>query len=464
MNSQQNLRGEALIVGLRDGNQTVAASDYTKVRRIFITGVDVAGRILFLPTVAGLKNHVSDRDNAYPVTVQIGTTTVIVNPGEVKTLETDGTANGLSDETGSPALEGFSDETPLPDSGTGDPGSSVYPARSDHVHPTAASAVTSVAGRSGDVVLGESDIANLTSDLANLVATDGALNANKVAKGGDTMTGPLILPGSPTQDLHAATKAYVDAVAQGLRVKTSVKAVAQSNITLSGAQTIDGVAITAGMRVLAIGQTDATQNGIYDAASGAWSRSADTDTWAEFVGAFTFVEGGTVGGGSSWVCNVAAGGTLGVTAVTFAQFGAGATYTGGALVSISGSTIAVKTSGTTPAEDSTAGAVGSADAAAHSDHSHPVKKAIRKTGVYTAQHGDVILADSSGGAFQIDAPPGGAVGQWFWIIDPTGSWATNNVTLGRNSQTIQGLAEDMALNIAGAAPRFIHDGTTWRLS
>src|SRR5262252_927006 len=48
-----------------------------------------------------------------------------------------------------------------------------------------------------------------------------------------------------------------------------------SNITLSGFQTIDGVALAAGDRVLVKDQTDATTNGFYNVATGPWTRTID---------------------------------------------------------------------------------------------------------------------------------------------------------------------------------------------
>ena len=142
---------------------------------------------------------------------------------------------------------------------------------------------------------------------------------------------------APTADTDAANKRYVDSVAQGLDVKASVVVATPANITLSGAQTIDGVAVSAGDRVLVKSQSTASQNGIYVVASGDWTRSTDADIWNELVSAFVFVEKGSTLADTGWVCTVDAGGTIGTTAVTFAQFsGAGATYTAGTGLTLSG--------------------------------------------------------------------------------------------------------------------------------
>lgn len=145
----------------------------------------------------------------------------------------------------------------------------------------------------------------------------------------------------PVNAQDAATKSYVDSTAQGLDVKSSVKAATTENITLSGTQTIDGVALIAGDRCLVKSQDTPSQNGIYVVASSSWTRSTDLDAWNEFPGAFTFVEQGTTLADTGWVCTSNAGGTLGTTAVTFTQFSGAGSYTAGNGLSLTGGAFSV---------------------------------------------------------------------------------------------------------------------------
>ncbi|WP_052679282.1 phage tail protein [Stutzerimonas stutzeri] len=83
--------------------------------------------------------------------------------------------------------------------------------------------------------------------------------------------------------------------------KQSVRVATTAPITLSGLQTIDGVALAAGDRVLVKNQATGSQNGIYVAASGAWSRAADADASLEVTpGMLVPVERGAVNGDSVW--------------------------------------------------------------------------------------------------------------------------------------------------------------------
>lgn len=137
----------------------------------------------------------------------------------------------------------------------------------------------------------------------------------------------------PTGAQDAATKAYVDASVSGLDLKASVRAATTSNITLSGTQTVDGVALVANDRILVKDQSTGSANGIYTVAAGAWSRSSDADTSAEVnPGMFTFVEEGTANGDTGWVLTTNNPLTLGTTALTFTQFsGAGSVIAGNGL-------------------------------------------------------------------------------------------------------------------------------------
>jgi hypothetical protein len=136
----------------------------------------------------------------------------------------------------------------------------------------------------------------------------------------------------PTNPQDAATKNYVDATIQGLAVTYPCKVGTTINTALTGTQTIDGVAVVAGDRVLVMNQTTPAQNGIYVVASGAWTRATDNDTWNELVSAFTFVEMGTTNADNGYVCTVDPGGTLGTTPVTWVQFsGAGQVIAGNGL-------------------------------------------------------------------------------------------------------------------------------------
>ena len=158
----------------------------------------------------------------------------------------------------------------------------------------------------------------------------------------------------PTLSTDAATKNYVDSVAQGLDVKASVVVATTANITLSGTQTIDGIAVVAGDRVLVKNQSTASGNGIYVVAAGAWTRATDADTWTKLVSAFVFVEKGTLGSDTGWVSTIDAGGTLGSTAVTFSQFSGAGTYTAGTGLTLTGTQFSITNTAVT------AGSYGSA--------------------------------------------------------------------------------------------------------
>ena len=168
---------------------------------------------------------------------------------------------------------------------------------------------------------------------------------------------------TPVNPLDITNKAYVDAVAQGLDIKDSVVASTTGNITLSGTQTVDGIALVAGDRCLVKDQTAAADNGIYVVSASAWARSTDMSTWAQVPGAFTFIETGTTLADTGWVCTSNAGGTIGVTAINFTQFSGGSSYTAGTGLTLTGSVfsltnpVAINLGGTAGTSTPIAGAV-----------------------------------------------------------------------------------------------------------
>lgn len=127
---------------------------------------------------------------------------------------------------------------------------------------------------------------------------------------------------TPTLDQSMANKTYVDTAALGLSFKASVKAATTVDVTLSGTQTIDGIALVADDRVLVKNQDDATENGVYVVAAGAWSRATDLATGFSAANSAIVVAGGSVWGSTRWVCtNDGGSDVVGTDALVFVQFG-----------------------------------------------------------------------------------------------------------------------------------------------
>jgi phage-related tail fiber protein len=180
--------------------------------------------------------------------------------------------------------------------------------------------------------------------------TDGVifprLAANETVTGNWSFNAPVTVA-QPVSDNHAATKLYVDNAITGLDFKQSVRVATTANITLSGTQTIDGIAVAVGDRVLVKNQSAAYQNGIYTVAASAWARATDANENAEVTsGLYLFVEQGAENGSTGWVLSTANPITVGATNLTFTQFTGLGQMTAGAGVYATGSTINVGTAST----------------------------------------------------------------------------------------------------------------------
>lgn len=154
---------------------------------------------------------------------------------------------------------------------------------------------------------------------------------------------------APVSGNDVVNKTYLDFYATGISWKQPVLCGTTANITLSGLQTIDGITVIAGSRVLVKNQTTTSQNGIYLASATAWSRAPDADTWDELVSALVFVESGSTLAGSAWYCTIQRGGTLGTTAITWSNFSVAATYTAGTGLTLSSYQFSITNTGVTAA-------------------------------------------------------------------------------------------------------------------
>jgi hypothetical protein len=172
----------------------------------------------------------------------------------------------------------------------------------------------------------------------------------------------------PTSAQDAATKAYVDTVAQGLSAKASAvvatAAALPTNTYSNGASgvgatltgvatgvlTIDGVAVALNNRVVVKNEVTVANNGLYICTvAGAigvayvLTRTTDGDTSAELDGAFVFVESGTANAATGWVIANSSTINLGTTGISWTQFSGAGTYTAGNGLTLTGSAFSIDT-------------------------------------------------------------------------------------------------------------------------
>jgi hypothetical protein len=166
-----------------------------------------------------------------------------------------------------------------------------------------------------------SDLTSASTARTNLgLGTIATQNANNVSISGGSVTGL----GDPAVSSEAATKNYVDQAVAGLRNRIIAEAATTGNINLTtdleNGDTLDGVTLVTGDRVLVKDQTDATENGLYIVvASGAASRDPQFDTIAELSGQMIVVNQGTANDNKIFLCTTDSDATIGISNITYTQ-------------------------------------------------------------------------------------------------------------------------------------------------
>jgi len=169
----------------------------------------------------------------------------------------------------------------------------------------------------------------------------------KVMNGLDLQSQKITNLADPSSATDAVTKQYADNLARGAKWKDPVRAATTANGTLATAyangQSIDGVTLATGDRILLKNQTSGAENGIYVvAASGAPTRAVDADTNGELApGVAVYVTEGTANGDKSFAITSDASITIGTTSMTWGQLGGGTSYSAGNGITLTSTTFSV---------------------------------------------------------------------------------------------------------------------------
>jgi hypothetical protein len=166
-----------------------------------------------------------------------------------------------------------------------------------------------------------SDVSSASTARTNLgLGTIATQDANNVSISGGSVTGL----GDPSATSDAATKNYVDQLIAGLRTRIVAEVATTANVDLTAdlqnGDTIDGVTLVTGDRVLVKDQSTGSQNGLYTVvASGTASRDTEYDTIAELSGQMVVVNQGTANDNKIFLCTTNNTATLDTDTITFTQ-------------------------------------------------------------------------------------------------------------------------------------------------
>lgn len=366
--------------------------------------------------------------------------------------------------------------------------------------------LTPSTGTTGSITL-SGTLAVANGGTGATVAATARTNLGAAASGANTdITSIALTTGTisatPSGGTDIVNKAYADSIASGINFHQAVRlataaalpAYTYNNGTsgvgatitanANGALSLDGVAVAATNRVLVKNESGAVEayNGIYTVTQTGdgstpyiLTRATDFDSSGSGVdqidaGDFFLVTAGSTQANTSWVQQTPLPIVVGTTALVFTQFGAPITYSAGTGLTLTGTVfsltapVAVNLGGTGLTSVGTAGNVLTSDGTVWTSQppsAGGITYTAVKTSSYSASNSEGVQTDTSGGAFTVTLPATPAVGDQVIVVDSAGSWATNNLTVGRNGSTIEGSASDLVCDISGVSVQLIYNGTTW---
>jgi len=208
-------------------------------------------------------------------------------------------------------------------------------------------------GSIGSNTPGSGVFTTLTAN-TSLTSTSGTTSLGTTTLSGELAMGNNKITGlaTPTDTNDATTKGYVDSVSAGTSAKTSVIVATTSPGTLAtsfeNGDTIDGVTLVTGYRILIKDQTNQVENGVYIVnVSGSPSRAPDFGVGYTAAGTFVFIQEGTVNDNAGFICNSSSGSDIvGTDNITFSQFTGAAQVIAGTGLTKSGNTLSVNASQT----------------------------------------------------------------------------------------------------------------------